>query len=107
MSELGYFSRDLPRNWTGLSEQISGSGIDSGSGVLVVPLDPLSLVRAVICKPSFTSQKTLLVELAEALFDKVELAASSEKEATEEKVFREVSKNGVLKTIIMQSLSDT
>lgn len=73
---LDYFSKHLLRNWTGRSEQSFGGSISIGRGEHVVLQDPFLLVGAVVCKPLFTSQGTLVRELTYTYFDSTEWVAS-------------------------------
>lgn len=66
-------------NWKERSEQRFGIGIDIGSGNVVVPLDLLCVIVVGIYKRSFTSNTTVLAELAEARFERDEWVASFKK----------------------------
>lgn len=96
LSELEYFRKHLHRNSTGHSDVRFATDIDVVGGERVVPLDPFSIVEIVIYKQPFTSQKAVLVELAETRFEKAEWAASLERRATKEQLLTEVSRKRVL-----------
>lgn len=58
-------------------------------------------------KQAFAAHSAVLVELVEAPLEGTEWAASFEKEVAKKDVFRVAVNNGVLKVLLMQSLSGT
>lgn len=64
ISELGYFNEYLQQNWTGRRERLFGININIGDEEAGISLDPFLLVGAGTYERSFTSQSTMLVEIA-------------------------------------------
>lgn len=72
------------------------SGIDITREERVVPLHQFAIAEDRTQKRLLRSQSTMLVELAEALFNSSELPTNFEKDSTNEVVWRKLSNNSVL-----------
>lgn len=107
ISELNYFRKDLRGILTELFERSSKKSIDIRGGQRAVSLDLFSLIEDGIYMRWSIFKITLLVQLAEKLFESSKKAAGFWKRDNKNGGLRDVSNNDVLKARLRKSLSDT